>query len=364
MEAMTSGWRPLDLGHAALAALDEIRRTSGRSLGALGFGPQLTPSQVRPLQPGVQLRTYSRQGSRGAAVLLIPAPIKRWYIWDLAPEVSVVRRCLDDGLRVHLAEWLYVGNTDGGLGLDQYVDQLLMHCVRAVQEDSGEEGVILIGHSLGGTLAAICAARYPESVSAIALLESPLHFGANAGAFAPLVAVAPHAGWLRGRHVVPGSFLNASSTAAAPMSYQVDRYIDFARSLWRSELLATHLRVQRWTLDEFALSAQLFEDVVERLYRRDELMAGTLDVGGSRVGPLALVSPILSVINPRSRVIPPQSVVPFHQAAASRMKGLLHYHGDAGVALQHVGLLVGQNAHRTVWPHVLAWLHEVVESQT
>jgi hypothetical protein len=93
--------------------------------------------------------------------------------------------------------------------------------------------------------------------------------------------------------------------------------------------------------------ALLFEDVVERLYRRDELMAGTLDIAGSRVGAPTLVSPMLNVINPRSTVIPPQSVVPFHAAAVSRSKALLHYHGDTGVALQHVGVLVGRNAHRT-----------------
>ncbi|MFL6047504.1 MAG: alpha/beta fold hydrolase [Propionibacteriaceae bacterium] len=318
---------------------------------------------MRPLVSGVQLRTYGTQESRDAAVLLIPAPIKRWQIWDLVPDVSVVRRCLDDGLRVYMAEWLDVGNSDGGCGLEHYVDQLLMACIRAVQEDSDQQKVILIKHSLGGTFAAICAARYPESVSAIALLESPLHFGPDAEAFAPLVAVAPHAGWVRGRDTVPGSFLNASSTAAAPKSYQVDRFLDFARSLWRPELIATHLRVQRWTLDEFALPAQLFEDVVERLYRRDELMAGTLDVGGSQ-GPATLVTPMLNVINPRSALIPAQSVLPFHQAAASRTKALLHYHGDTGVALQHVGVLVGRNAHRTVWPRIFAWLHELAENQT
>jgi hypothetical protein len=93
--------------------------------------------------------------------------------------------------------------------------------------------------------------------------------------------------------------------------------------------------------------ALLFEDVVERLYRRDELMAGTLDVAGSRIGAPTLVSPMLNVINPRSAVIPPQSLVPFHAAAVSRSKALLHYDGDTGVALQHVGVLVGRKAHRT-----------------
>jgi|tagenome__1003787_1003787.scaffolds.fasta_scaffold20933166_3 pimeloyl-ACP methyl ester carboxylesterase len=131
----------------------------GRPLDAVGFAPQLTPSQVRPLVSGVQLRTYGTQESRDAAVLLIPAPIKRWQIWDLVPDVSVVRRCLDDGLRVYMAEWLDVGNSDGGCGLEHYVDQLLMACIRAVQEDSDQQKVILIKHSLGGTFAAICAAR-------------------------------------------------------------------------------------------------------------------------------------------------------------------------------------------------------------
>jgi polyhydroxyalkanoate synthase len=362
---VTLGWRPFpELGDATLGTVDRLRRATGRSLDRFGIGPQLTPSHVRACAPGVQLRIYSRPESRGAPVLLVPAPIKRFYIWDLAPEVSVVRRCLARGLRVYVAEWLDVDDNEGGLGLEGYADQLLIACVRAVLEDSGYEHVVLVGHSLGGTLAAIAAARHSDLVSAIALLESPLHFGAGTGAFSPLVALVPHARWIRGGRAVPGSFLNMSSAVAAPMSFQVERYLDFVRSFSHPQLLTTHLRVQRWTFDEFALPAQLFEDVVERLYRRDELMTGTLPVTGSRVGPATLVSPMLNVVNPHSVVIPPRSVVPFHEAAASRRKALLYYYGDVGVALQHVGVLVGRNAHRTLWPQVLDWIDAVLENTT
>jgi polyhydroxyalkanoate synthase subunit PhaC len=363
---VTLGWRPFpELGQATLSTVDRLRRATGWSLDALGMGPQLTPSRVHPCAPGAQLRIYSTPESRGTPVLLVPAPIKRFYIWDLAPEVSVVRRCLDEGRRVYLTEWLDLGDHESGLGLEEYAGQLLVACVRAVLEDSGCERVVLVGHSLGGTLAAIAAARHSELVSAIALLESPLHFGADAGAFAPLVALVPHAGWLRSaERAIPGSFLNMSSAMAAPMSFQGERYLDFARSFPDPQLLATHLRVQRWTFDEFALPAQLFEDVVEQLYRRDELMTGTLTVAGSRVGPATLVSPMLNLVNPHSVVIPPQSVVPFHEAAASRTKALLHYHGDVGVALQHVGVLVGRNAHRTVWPQVLNWISALGDNST
>jgi hypothetical protein len=75
-----------------------------------------------------------------------------------------------------------------------------------------------------------------------------LHFGGDAGAFAPLIAVAPCTHGLRG-FAVPASFLDIVSPAVAPVSFQVDRDLDFARSLTEPARLSTHLQVQGWTLD-------------------------------------------------------------------------------------------------------------------
>jgi polyhydroxyalkanoate synthase len=41
---------------------------------------------------------------------------------------------------------------------------------------------------------------------------------------------------------------------------------------------------------------------------------------------------------------------------------VLWYEGDVGVALQHVGMLVGSNAHQALWPEILQWLHAHSES--
>jgi polyhydroxyalkanoate synthase len=35
---------------------------------------------------------------------------------------------------------------------------------------------------------------------------------------------------------------------------------------------------------------------------------------------------------------------------------VLEYGGDTGVVVQHLGVLVGRNAHRILWPRILAWL--------
>jgi polyhydroxyalkanoate synthase len=345
------------MSHAVLDQVDQARRRAGRMLDGFGAGPRPGESVTVPVAPGVQLRHYPAGAGDAPAVLLVPAPIKRWYIWDLEPAVSVVARGAAHGLDVYVVEWTDPAPDADDLGLEGYAGRMLRACVETVTVQTGQSRVRLVAHSLGGTLAAIFAARYPRLVAAIALLETPLHFGPDAGAFAPMVAMSPHAGWLHvPRRPVPGAFLDLVSALAAPVSFQLSRYADLALSLRDPALLATHMRVERWSLDEFPMPAQLFEDVVERLYRRDELMAGTLSVAGREVGPDTLTVPLLSVVSPGSRVIPPGSILPFHRAAASPRKQLMRYRGDVGVALQHVGVLVGRNAHEVLWPMLLHWL--------
>jgi polyhydroxyalkanoate synthase len=67
-------------------------------------------------------------------------------------------------------------------------------------------------------------------------------------------------------------------------------------------------------------------------------------------------APLLNVVDPRSTIIPPKSIVPFHEAAGGQAKKLLMYGGDVGVGVQHVGVLVGANAHARIWPAIFEWL--------
>src|SRR3954447_18722819 len=96
-------------------------------------------------------------------------------------------------------------------------------------------------------------------------------------------------------------------------------------------------------------------------------MRGDLTIAGRQIGPdappgrlltapAALAVPRLTVVHPPSAAIPPRSILPFHHAATSPDKKLLHYRGDHGVALQHVGVLIGANAHIALWPQILDWI--------
>lgn len=340
--------------------LDEERRRRGTAMERMGYAPVETPCTTLLAMPGMRLRQYGGNASSRNIALIVPAPIKRHYIWDLAPECSVVQHALQAGMQVYLIEWTDPSEAEFDFGLEEYANTLISQCMDAIRAMRADGKLFLLGHSLGGVLAAIYAALHPKQVAGLILIEAPLHFGKASGSFTPLVAFGPSAAAIArtfGR--VPGSVLSLTSVVASPSTFQFERGTDFLASLGSPQHIRSHLLVERWTLDEAPMSGKLFEQIVELLYRQDSFMRGTLTVGGQHIGPRQVTSPLLSVYDPHSVVIPPESVTAFHHAARSKNKRLLVYEGDTGVALAHVGALMGTNAHRHLWPEIFEWIGEL-----
>jgi polyhydroxyalkanoate synthase len=326
--------------------LDRVRRMQGAALDALGLSPQETPHTVVHGERGVALRRYGGDAASGPVVLIVPAPIKRPYIWDLAPEVSVVRRCLAIGARVFLAEWQ---PAPPEFGLADYAGRLLLECLDA----AGGEPAVLLGHSLGGLFAAIFSALHPQRVRGLALLVSPLNFGPEAPVFSRMAA-ALDAEQLPDS--MPGSYLGIASFNAAPGTFGWERWADGALSLADAGALRRHIQIERWSLDEFPLPRRLVADLLTRIVRENRFARGTLEIDGRGAAPAQLTAPLLCVIDAHCAVVPPDTVLPVFEAAGSGDKTLLHYEREPGVSLQHVGPLAGPRAHASLWPRIPRWM--------
>jgi polyhydroxyalkanoate synthase len=338
--------------HPEFLVLDVARRTRGEALARLGFGPVESPYEVRATGPGWRLRDYG-DGPRGP-VLVIAAPIKRPYIWDLEPSVSVVRRCLDAGFGVRLLEWTPPDLGGAPTGLDDYV--------AAIGQALGTRGLaspppVLLGHSLGGTLAAVYGAYDPARTAGVVLVGAPVCFAPGTSRFRDAVAGlqgAPPAP----EDLVPGSLLSQASACLAPSAFVWSRVMDRLVGLSDPHALATQLRVERWTLEEVPLPGLFMRQVLAWLYQEDRFHAATLPVKSRTLGAGDLAVPVLGVTDLADEVAP-RAAVEACVAAAPPPSQLLEYPGERGVGLQHVALLAGRRAHALVWPRILAWIATV-----
>ncbi|HVL54994.1 MAG TPA: alpha/beta fold hydrolase, partial [Burkholderiaceae bacterium] len=222
---------------------------------------------------------------------------------------------------------------------------------------TGRDRVILAGHSLGGTLAAIHAALQPQRIAGLALIDAPVVFSER-GRLERAVRAGPPARLIRrlAGSPVAGTALNLLSVAAAPDVFVLQRWVDLAGSAGDPGALAVHARVDRWTLDEFPLPGRLFEDIVEQLYREDRFRNGTLDVGGDTAGAAQLDVPVLAVVNPAGRIVAPESMLDLETLRPGLLSRVLHCEREWGPGLQHVAPLVGPIAHRQLWPQIAAWM--------
>lgn len=335
---------------------DAARRMQAASLSLLGFGPQESAYRIVASGRLWRLRQYAGPAD-GPAALIVAAPIKRPYIWDLSPSVSAVRLCSAHGLRVFLLEWKAPSRQSMDCGLADYADDAIFEAVGATLEAAGAPKLFLMGHSLGGTMAAVFAALHPERLAGLVLVSAPLCFQRGVSDFRDALAMIPPL-WLPENDIVPGSLLSQLSAAASPQSFVWSRLLDAAESAGDPRAAILRLRIEEWILDEFPLPARLIRDIFLWLYSEDRLCAGELSIRERTVSPAKVRLPIIAAANSIDHIAPPASIGPFLEAVPAADKHLIDYHGEAGVVLQHLGLLVGRSALASVWPQILSWIKE------
>ncbi|MCL6607901.1 MAG: alpha/beta fold hydrolase [Geminicoccaceae bacterium] len=336
------------------ALLDAARKAQATALSAwLPSPPRHARSAI--VQGPLWRLLDAEPGSRAPPALLVPAPIKRATILDLAPRASLVDRLATLGWRVLLLEWREPAAGEGELGLEAYAGRALPDAAAAVAARTGA-APWLVGHSLGGTFATIAGLLRPELVRGLVLVHAPLAFAPGSSPFRDaLVRSAP--GLFPADGLVPGSLLSFVSAAAAPATFLGERVADALACAGDPEARARHLAVERWTLEEAALPAALVRDVLGRLGQEDALTRGTLRVAGERLAPDRLAVPLLAIASPADAIAPPAAVAPFLEAVRRSVPTrLVRWPMERGTVFAHLAAVLGPRAHARLWPAVRRWM--------
>lgn len=94
----------------------------------------------------------------------------------------------------------------------------------------------------------------------------------------------------------------------------------------------------------------------ERMDEARPLHRESFELGPRAAAAQAVVSPLLIVADERCPIAPLRAILPSVEAASATDKQVLWYEGDTGIALRHVGALIGANAQSQLWPEIMRWV--------
>jgi polyhydroxyalkanoate synthase len=312
-----------------------------------------TPYEVVRRENKLRVRRYEPEEARDhPPVVLAPAFINGPAVLDLDEARSVVRRFLERGFDVYVADWGDPSRLDAALSIDDYVGRYLDGAVAAAWDGSDADAVHPLGFSTGAPLAAAYAALYPDDVSTLGLQGPPLDFHAEGGMFEfrELVAELDVRRLVDTFGNVPAELVDPGFSLRKPATGTADIPVRAVGGLDDPESAARALRVVRWLADGPDVPGELFRQFAEDLLAENRLITGRLTVRGRRVDLAEISVPVALVLGEEDDFVPRGASLPFLEAVSSEDTAVFD------LPTGHVGTLVGDDAHRTWWPRVAGWL--------
>jgi polyhydroxyalkanoate synthase len=321
-----------------------------------------TPNEVVYTENKLELRRYEplTETQHEVPILIVYALINRPAILDLQPDRSVVRRLLEAGHDVYLIDWNEPSRLDRHLTLEDYVMRYVDNCVDVVRERSGQDTINLLGYCMGGTMAAIYTALFPEKVNALGLLAAALHFDDTGGVlerwgdaehYDPRAVVEAYGN-------VPAEMLDLGFALMDPVSNVLSKYVRFADRLENEDFAENFARVERWLSEGVDLAGATYVQFVEEIYQRDALYRNELSLGGEHVDVTRIGVPVLQVVGSYDHLVPPAASEPFNDVVGTGNTTTIEY------PTGHVGLAMSTSTHRDVWPEVAEWFLEQSPTRT
>ncbi len=342
---------------------EKIRRGTELFMDPPDFAVGTTPSEIVYSEDKMRLIHYfpTVKNPEPVPILMVYALVNRYYILDLQPDKSVIKKLLDEGFDVYIIDWGYPSGADRFLTLDDYINGYLDMSVEVVKERAGLDKLSLLGICQGGTFSAIYSALHPENVENLVTLVAPFDFDTDKGLL--------HS-WAKNLDVdkvvdyygiVPGDFLNSGFLLTDPFRLMIDKYVglfdrlecasdDEECKVRNEETVRNFLRMEKWIFDSPDQAGETYRQFIKDFYQKNLLIQNKLVIGDRRVDLREITMPFLNVIGKYDHLVPNEASLPMNDAVSS---------GDTETLVfptGHIGIFVGGRSQKEVCPQIAEWL--------
>jgi poly(3-hydroxyalkanoate) synthetase len=304
--------------------------------------------------PVARLRDFSAAGGTNVLPTLVLPPQAGHdsCIVDYSHEQSQMRTILAAGLeRAYAFEWIGATADNRDAGIDDYLDVI----DRAVEHTGGP--VNLIGDCQGGWLATIYAALRPEHVNTLTIAGAPIDFHAGEPVIHALLRSLAPSGNLAfyrglvaaGGGVLPGEHMLAGFIAIGADT-EIARQMQLLANIGDAAHVERYREFEDWFKHTQAIPGAFYLWIVEHLFRDNQLIAGTLEVGGERVDLSRIECPLNLLAGATDHITPADQVFALADYAGTPPAQIVRDTTAGG----HLGLFMGHQALRDHWPPLLA----------
>ncbi|MBX3268682.1 MAG: alpha/beta fold hydrolase [Sandaracinaceae bacterium] len=309
-----------------------------------------TPADVVHRENKWRLLRYRSERVRyRTPILLVPSLINRHYVLDLLPGKSFAEHLVAQGFDVFCIDWGTPADEDRYLTFDDVCGRTLARAVRAASRHGARGTCHVLGYCMGGTLAAIHAARFPDRLASLLVLAAPVEFDDEG-----LLSA-----WTRsdgfdvdalvdGLGNVPWPLLQASFHMLRP-TLNLAKAVTLADRAWDDRFLDGFFALETWGNDNVDFPGECYRTWIRDVYRANALVRGELSLMGRRVRLSDVTCPLLAVTFEHDNIVPHRSASALVERAGSADKQHLHLPGG------HVGAVVSSGAKAHLWPTLTAW---------
>jgi len=284
-------------------------------------------------------------------LLLVMAVTNRGYILDLAPGQSLIEFLLKQGYDVFVIDWNPPKAHEKHLRLEDYTQDFIPDSIRRVQRASTVDDVTLVGYCMGGVLATIYTALYPEGpVKNLAVFTTPIDFS----------QMQLFAKWSDRRYFDVDKLVDTIGNAPPEMIFRSfdmlrpgDRLagrVQLFDNLWNDEFVKGYRMFDRWASDILPLPGEFFRQTTKEFMWENKLLKNQLVLGGKKVDLGKIKVPLFHAVAEHDHIVPYDAAKPLATMVGSKDKEEVILKGG------HVSVVAGANAVKRLWPRLDAWL--------
>jgi len=314
--------------------------------------------EVLDQRRGAKLLHYPGQGEARRPLVVVASLINRHYVFDLLPGLSVFEHLNRQGFDLYVLDWGAPGAEGPQRTFADYVDDIVPWAARVAIQRSGRPRVPTMGYCMGGTLAAMHAARHPHQVSGLVLLGAPIDFHQSG-----VMVRFTDPRWFDADVLadafgnIPPFMLQSAFKAMAAQG-AAGKYLDLLKRGGDEEGVRHFVAMESWLEDNVSFPGGVYRQYIRDCYQENLLIQGRMRVGGTPVDLTRIDMPLLNIVASRDHIAAPASSRAIMEVVSSTDKQVLEF--DTG----HIGLTTSRRAIRDLWPRVSAWLGAHAEERT